>query len=69
MNTVDSHQCLSTEQVSEMLAVDVQTLYSWRHKGDGGPTSFKIGSRLVYRAVDVYAWLDAQYAATARQAS
>lgn len=53
-------ELLRMEQVSELLDVPVNTLRYWRQKGTG-PTSTRIGRRVVYRAADVQAWLDAQF--------
>lgn len=35
----------------------------WRHIGEGGPPSFKIGRRVMYRVRDCERWFDAQVAA------
>ena len=56
-------QLLTTAQTSELLNVPVATLRWWRHQGVG-PHAFRIGTRKVmYRRVDVIAWLDQQYSA------
>lgn len=59
----DPRQCLTAEQVAELTGLKVKTLYGWRLRG-GGPPSFKLGSRIVYRAGDVHDWLDRQYERT-----
>lgn len=47
------------------LAVETRTPEAtyryWRHCGDRGPRSFKIGRRVMYRREDVEKWLAAQY--------
>lgn len=56
---------LKIQAVSERTGVPVATLRYWRHVGDIGPKSFKLGPKLVaYREEDVEAWLQEQYAAT-----
>lgn len=56
------HENLNTVEVSDFAGVPVATLRWWRHKGVG-PKSFTLGTRKVmYRRVDVEAWLEAQYA-------
>ncbi len=47
-------------EVSELLRTPVETLRYWRSIG-AGPRSAKVGRRVVYREVDVRAWLDEQY--------
>lgn len=39
------------------------TVRYWRHLGTG-PTSFKLGRRVVYRERDVEAWINARAAGT-----
>lgn len=51
------------EETSKRTRVPVSTLRYWRHTGVGGPKSFKIGTRVAYRSLDVEQWLDEQYAA------
>ncbi len=60
MNDIDG-----TEAVARHIGSNPATLRYWRHTGEG-PISFKVGRRVLYRKTDVDAWLDAQYAATAR---
>lgn len=50
-------------QVSEMTKVPEATLRYYRHLGDRGPKSFKVGRRVMYRRADVEAWLEELYAA------
>ena len=55
---------LTAAQVSDRLNLPIATLNYWRQVKEG-PQWFKLGRRKVmYRATDVQAWLDAQYAAS-----
>lgn len=53
---------LTPRQVEERWPfLKVPTLASWRHQGRG-PKHFRLaGRKVMYRASDVIAWLDAQY--------
>jgi excisionase family DNA binding protein len=48
---------LTITDLSEMLGVPVDTLYGWRHRGDG-PAGCRIGRHVRYRRSAVEAWLD-----------
>lgn len=48
---------LLVEEVSEVLRVPIETLRSWRSKGNEGPRSFKQGRRIMYQRRDVAAWV------------
>ena len=48
-------------EVAELTRLPEATLRFYRHRGAGGPPSFKIGNRVCYRRSDVTAWLEAQY--------
>ncbi|MGA4670448.1 helix-turn-helix transcriptional regulator [Propionibacteriaceae bacterium Y1923] len=62
MNPDQPTDILTTDQVSTMTNIPPATLRYWRHIGEG-PKSFKLGRRKVmYRRVDVLAWLEQQYA-------
>jgi excisionase family DNA binding protein len=50
---------LTITDLSEMLGVPVDTLYGWRHRGEG-PAGFRIGRHVRYRRAAVEAWLDTQ---------
>jgi len=59
-------QLLTPEQVAELLAVDVETLYKWRSRPTPyGPQAIKVGKYLRWQAEDVEAWIAAQFAAAA----
>lgn len=50
---------LSTAELAEYLQVPIQTIYGWRHKGEG-PIGFRLGKHIRYRVEDVERWLDQQ---------
>lgn len=56
-------ELLTLPEVSERYRIPVATLRFWRHKGDVGPRSFRVGRRVVYRLSDCETWLAEQYAA------
>ena len=47
---------LTLQEVADHLRLPTATLRYWRTVGDG-PTSLKVGRRVVYREADVEAWL------------
>ncbi|GAB4942239.1 hypothetical protein MAHJHV49_11550 [Mycobacterium avium subsp. hominissuis] len=58
---------LSTQQVSTITGIPAATLRFWRHKGDEGPPSFRLGPRrIVYRQDLLNEWLAEQEATTQR---
>jgi len=50
---------LTTREVAEITRLAPETLRYWRWKGIG-PKSFRLGSRVVYRETDVFAWIEGQ---------
>lgn len=57
---------LTVNEVSERTGIPVGTLRWYRHQGDVGPKSFKLGpKRIAYKEDDVEAWIADQYANTA----
>jgi predicted DNA-binding transcriptional regulator AlpA len=50
---------LTLGEVAEVTRTPLETLRYWRQKGTG-PTSFRIGRRVVFRERDVIEWIDAQ---------
>lgn len=53
----DEHSRLMTvEEVAAYLCIPVNTLYQWRHKGNG-PTAFRVGRHLRYDPANVRDWL------------
>lgn len=47
---------LSITDLSRMLGVPVDTLYGWRHRGQG-PRGYRVGRYIRYRRDSVEAWL------------
>jgi excisionase family DNA binding protein len=50
---------LTITEAAELLRAPVATLRYWRHLG-AGPTSFRLGRRVLYRRDDLLAWIDAR---------
>src|SRR3712207_9287024 len=50
---------LTITEAAELLRAPVATLRYWRHLGTG-PTSFRLGRRVLYRRADLHSWIDAQ---------
>lgn len=57
-------QYLTTQEVADLLRTPVETVRYWRHLGNRGPKSFKVGRRVLYAREDVE-----QFIADARGAS
>ena len=57
--TNELDRLLTITDLSEMLGVPVETLYGWRHRGEG-PAGYRIGRHVRYRRAAVEAWLDTQ---------
>jgi excisionase family DNA binding protein len=57
--TNELDRLMTITDLSEMLGVPVDTLYGWRHRGEG-PEGYRIGRHVRYRRAAVEAWLDAQ---------
>jgi excisionase family DNA binding protein len=55
--TNDLDRLMTITDLSEMLGVPVDTLYGWRHRGEG-PAGYRIGRHVRYRKATVEAWLD-----------
>jgi excisionase family DNA binding protein len=56
-------EILTVPELAEYLDVPVRTVRFWRERG-GGPTGFRVGKRLYFRADDVAAWLASMSANT-----
>lgn len=56
---------LTVLELATWLRTPEATLRYWRHIGEG-PTSIRVGRRVLYRQRDVDGWLDAQAARTGR---
>src|SRR4051812_17145592 len=52
-------QLLTITEAADVLRAPVATLRYWRHLGTG-PTSFRIGRRVLYRRADLRTWIAAQ---------
>jgi len=50
---------LTINDLSEMLGIPVDTLYGWRHRGQG-PQGYRVGRHVRYRRASVEAWLDSR---------
>ena len=50
---------LTITEAAGLLRAPVATLRYWRHLGTG-PTSFRLGRRVLYRRDDLHAWIDAR---------
>ncbi|MGB8390722.1 helix-turn-helix domain-containing protein [Mycobacterium sp.] len=50
-------ELLNVAEVAKMTRLSVGTLRYWRSVGAGGPESFKLGRRVMYRRADVERWL------------
>jgi predicted DNA-binding transcriptional regulator AlpA len=59
-------EILLLEEVAELTRLPKATLRFYRHRGEGGPKSFKIGNRVCYRRSDVLDWIESQYAESVR---
>ena len=53
-----SGKLLTVADVAEMTRLSAGTLRYWRALGEGGPASFKLGRRVMYRRTDVEKWLE-----------
>ena len=56
-------ELLTISEVAAIVRAPIATLRYWRHLGTG-PRSFRLGRRVVYRAADLRAWIDAQAGAS-----
>jgi DNA-binding transcriptional MerR regulator len=50
-------EVLTVAEVAAMTRLSQGTLRYWRYTGSGGPQSFKLGRRVMYRRTDVEKWL------------
>jgi excisionase family DNA binding protein len=56
-------ELLLIEEVAELTRLPLSTLRFYRHVGEGGPKSFKLGNRVAYKRADVEQWIESQYQA------
>jgi predicted DNA-binding transcriptional regulator AlpA len=52
-------ELITTAEVAAMLRTSPETVRYWRHIGRG-PSSFKVGRRVVYDTAAVQTWLEEQ---------
>ena len=52
---------MGTAEVSDLLGIPQETLRWWRHVGNRGPKSFKLGRKVAYWRDDVEDWVRTQY--------
>lgn len=55
----DHDRLLSPAELAGYLAIPVQTIYQWRHRGEG-PPGYRVGRHVRYRWSDIQRWLDGQ---------
>jgi excisionase family DNA binding protein len=59
MNQIADERLMTIVDLSTMLGVPVDTLYGWRHRGEG-PRGYRVGRHIRYRRSSVEAWLEEQ---------
>ncbi|HMI34345.1 MAG TPA: helix-turn-helix domain-containing protein, partial [Propionibacteriaceae bacterium] len=59
MNEVADERLMTIADLSMMLGVPIDTLYGWRHRGEG-PRGYRVGRHVRYRRSSVEAWLEDQ---------
>jgi excisionase family DNA binding protein len=59
MNQIADERLMTIADLSTMLGVPVDTLYGWRHRGEG-PRGYRIGRHVRFRRSSVEAWLEEQ---------
>jgi excisionase family DNA binding protein len=59
MNEVADERLMTIADLSAMLGVPIDTLYGWRHRGEG-PRGYRVGRHVRYRRSSVEAWLEEQ---------
>jgi len=57
----DVDQLMTLPEAASILRTPIATLRYWRSRGVG-PPCFKLGRRVVYRRVELEAWVDAKAA-------
>jgi excisionase family DNA binding protein len=50
---------MTTEELAQVLRTSPETIRYWRHLGNKGPRSFRVGRRVLYDRKDVLVWLEA----------
>jgi excisionase family DNA binding protein len=59
MSQTADERLMTIADLSTMLGVPVDTLYGWRHRGEG-PRGYRVGRHVRYRRSSVEAWLEDQ---------
>jgi excisionase family DNA binding protein len=59
MNQIADERLMTIADRLRMLAVPIDTLYGWRHRGEG-PRGYRIGRHVRYRRSSVDSWLEEQ---------
>jgi excisionase family DNA binding protein len=59
MSDVANERLMTIADLSMMLCVPIDTLYGWRHRGEG-PRGYRVGRHVRYRRSSVEAWLEDQ---------
>ena len=59
MNEVADDRLMTIADLSMMLGVPIDTLYGWRHRGQG-PGGYRVGHHVRFRRSSVEAWLEDQ---------
>jgi excisionase family DNA binding protein len=59
MSQTSDERLMTIADLSTMLGVPVDTLYGWRHRGEG-PRGYRVGRHVRYRRSSVGAWLEEQ---------
>lgn len=50
---------LSPAELADYLGIPVQTIYQWRHRGEG-PPGYRVGRHVRYRWTHIVSWLESQ---------
>jgi DNA-binding transcriptional MerR regulator len=58
----EESEYMTTAEVAELFRTSQNTVRYWRFTGTG-PPSAKVGTRVLYRRVDVAAWAEGKWAA------
>lgn len=66
MGTTIAKKILTIQEASAETGVPVPTLRWYRAKNMGGPKSFRLAGRVVYRREHLEAWIAEQESATSR---
>jgi len=59
MGKKSTERLMTLPELAEMLGVPIETLYGWRHRGEG-PVGYRIGRHVRYRRAVVEQWLETQ---------